>query len=314
MNKREIVLSLLDASTATPYIPAGFFLHFDQRYHRGQAAVDKHLEFFNYTDMDFVKIQYELSMPREEKIRKPTDWIKMPFLDTDFFQDQWEIVRGLVNKAGKDAMVIMTLYSPYMLAGQVIGKELVDEHISDDPDQVKRGMEIITESLLVFVRGCIKQGIDGFYHSTQGWETHRFGGSPLFDKCIKPYDLAVMEEVNETCVFNILHICDYHGGYTDLTSFLDYPGDMVNCNLKLESQKMTAKSVSKMFNKPFMGGLDRKGIIVSGDSLEIEREIDSVVQDAPDDYILGADCTLPGDINWDNIRVAISYAHSIVRS
>ena len=58
MNKRDLVLSLLDKDRKQEIIPAAFFLHFDEVYHRGQAAIDKHLEFFRYTDMDFVKIQY----------------------------------------------------------------------------------------------------------------------------------------------------------------------------------------------------------------------------------------------------------------
>jgi uroporphyrinogen decarboxylase len=33
------------------------------------------------------------------------------------------------------------------------------------------------------------------------------------------------------------------------------------------------------------------------------------MQDAPPRYIMGADCTLPGDIDWDNIRTAINTAH-----
>ena len=53
------MLSLLDDSKPQKYIPAGFFIHFDPMYHKGQAAIDKHLEYFRYTGMDFVKIQYE---------------------------------------------------------------------------------------------------------------------------------------------------------------------------------------------------------------------------------------------------------------
>jgi uroporphyrinogen decarboxylase len=313
MNKREVVLNLLDSSTNTPYTPAGFFLHFNKRFHRGQAAVDKHLEFFQYTGMDFVKIQYELSIPHQQDIKKPDDWSKMPLMGTEFYQDQWEIANGLVESAGKEALVIMTLYSPFMLAGQAVGRELVDEHIRENPDQFKNGMEILTESMLIFIKGCIEKGIDGFYHSTQGAETNRFGGSHLFDECIKPYDLAIMEEINNLCDFNILHICDYHAGYTDLSPFLDYPGDFINCSLNLGSKKITGKDVSKMFNRPFMGGLDRKGIIVTGSPVEIEREVDTALNDAPDDFILGADCTLPGDINWDNIKTAIAYAHAYGR-
>ena len=37
--------------------------------------------------------------------------------------------RGLVKAVGKEALVLMTLYSPYMCAGQIAGKEVVDQHI-----------------------------------------------------------------------------------------------------------------------------------------------------------------------------------------
>ena len=68
MNKRDAVLSLLDNDHTSDYVPAAFFLHFDPLYHRGQAAIDKHLEFFNYTGMDFVKIQYEKVFPHQPDI------------------------------------------------------------------------------------------------------------------------------------------------------------------------------------------------------------------------------------------------------
>jgi len=88
MNKRELVLSLLDAGVRRPYTPAGFFIHFDKSHHRGQAAVDKHLEYFRYTGMDFVKIQYENEFPRQLDILEPDDWVKMPFYDKEFYEGQ----------------------------------------------------------------------------------------------------------------------------------------------------------------------------------------------------------------------------------
>jgi len=59
MNKRDTVLSQISSTTLSDYVPAAFFMHFDRSYHQGQAAIDKHLEFFRHTGMDFVKIQYE---------------------------------------------------------------------------------------------------------------------------------------------------------------------------------------------------------------------------------------------------------------
>ena len=60
-----------------------------------------------------------------------------------------------------------------------------------------------------------------------------------------------------------------------------------------------------------MGGLERKGIIVSGSAEEIREEVERVLAQRAERQILGADCTLPGDIDWENIRTAISAAHEL---
>jgi len=302
-------LSLLDENTTQDYIPAGFFLHFDPIYQRGQAAVDKHLEFFRHTDMDFVKIQYETVFPRVPEIRTPDDWDKMPLYKRDFYDNQLSIVKGLVKEAKDEALVIMTLYSPFMCAAHSTGYQMITDHMKEAPDKVIKGMEIVTDSLMLFVKECIGLGVDGFYASTQGGESHRFEDSAVFKQCVKPFDLALMEEINRSCVFNILHVCDFMGGYSDFSMFLDYPGHVVNCSPELESGTMTGQEISRMFGRPYMGGLDRKGIIATGDKAEIMETVQGVLKNAPDKFILGADCTLPGDINWDNIKTAIATAH-----
>ena len=308
-NKREVMLDLLNRNKPQEYTPAAFFLHFDKSQHRGQPAIDKHLEYFRYTDMDFVKIQYENSFPHIPDIKKPEDWVRMPMYGKDFYEGQLEDVEGLVKAAKKEALVLVTLYSPFMCAGHTTSDQLISEHIKKDPENVKKGMEIITESKMLFVKECIKIGVDGFYASTQGGEKHRFDNPRFFNECIKPYDLAIMNEINRSCIFNILHICDYNGEYDDLSPFLDYPGHVVNCPPKIGSSTMTTAEISAMLKRPSMGGMDRKGIIVTGNKDEIRRAVKEVLSESPDKFILGADCTVPGDINWDNLRTAIQTAH-----
>lgn len=310
MNKRDVVLSLLDAGQRPPYTPAGFFIHFPMEFRRGQAAVDKHLEFFHATGMDFVKIQYETQFPLLPEMRNPADWANMPQYGADFYQDQWNIAKGLVEAAGKEALVIQTLYSPFMLASHSAAAGVLEEHLRVDPDQTRKGIEIVAESMLTFVRGCIAAGVDGFYHSTQGGETSRFEGSPIFDTCIKPFDLAVMDEINAATRFNILHVCDYHDGYRSLAPFRDYPGDVVNCSLELADQRLSGQQVSELFERPFMGGVERLGTIATGSPQEVEALVSDALNAAPERYILGADCTLPADVDWDNIKTAIAAAHA----
>jgi uroporphyrinogen decarboxylase len=73
---------------------------------------------------------------------------------------------------------------------------------------------------------------------------------------------------------------------------------------------MSASEAAGMFWRPYMGGLDRHGTIVTGSQDEIKAKVRDVLRDAPERFILGADCTLPGDIDWDNIRTAIATAHA----
>ncbi|MDR3574540.1 MAG: uroporphyrinogen decarboxylase family protein [Anaerolineaceae bacterium] len=314
MNKRDALLNLLDSNQEANYIPAAFFLHFDPIYHVGQAAVDKHLEYFHYTDMDFVKIQYEQVFPYLPEIQRPEDWARMPFYKLDFYQNQLGVVAGLIKAAKPEALVLLTLYSPFMCAAHTVGADLLTEHIRQDPEKVKLGMQTITDSLMQFVKECIRLGLDGFYTSTQGGEKDRFADPMLFQECVKPYDLALMEEINRSCIFNILHVCDYQLPYSTLSPFLGYPGQIVNTNLELTSGKMNAQEVSQKFGRPFMGGLDRKGILTTGTKTEVQNAVEEVLRSAPERFILGADCTVPSETPWENLRTAISTAHNYRRA
>src|SRR5258708_36659361 len=310
MNKREVVLSLLDSKQPPPYVPAAFFLHFSPEYHAGQAAVDKHLEYFRHTGMDFVKIQHEAVFPRIPDIRKPDDWAKMPKYGRDFYEGQLKAVEGLVKATKSEAVIIQTLYSPFMCAGHTAGDEVLTEHLNRDPEKVKKGLEIIVDSLMFFVRECIKLGVDGFYTSTQGGEAGRFPDHSLFDRYIKPTDLVLMDEINQNCPFNILHVCDFQRDYDDFTAFLDYPGDVVNSPLKVGDKKITPKEAARMFKRPYMGGMERLGVIANGTQQQVKQAAEAVLRDAPDRFILGADCTVPGITPWDNLKAAIDTAHA----
>jgi uroporphyrinogen decarboxylase len=309
MNKRDVVLSLLDPNKTPAYTPAAFFTHFEPAFHSGQAAVEKHLEFFRATGMDIVKIQFENNFPAQPQIQRPEDWVKMPFYGVDFYEGQLKAVEGLVKAAKKEALIVQTLYNPLMGAAHATSNDLITRHILENPQAVKKGMEIITESMLGFVKACHKLGLDGFYTSTQGGEAARFPGRALFDECVRPYDLALMGEANRSFDFNILHICDYHLPYDSLNYYLDYPGQIVNCSLELTTGKISAKDVVNAFQRPWMGGLDRKGALASGTKEQIHAAVDQAFQGAPEQFFLGADCTVPNGTPWENLKTAIDYSH-----
>ena len=104
----------------------------------------------------------------------------MPFFKKDFYENQLNIVEGLVKEGKSEAVVIVTLYSSFMMT-QFITQSLTlfSDHMKEHPEKVKKGMEIITESLMIFVKECIRLGVDGFYMSTEGYESFRLGTRPF---------------------------------------------------------------------------------------------------------------------------------------
>jgi uroporphyrinogen decarboxylase len=312
MNLYDLLLSLINDKTAPDTIPAAFFMHFDPAYQRGQAAIDKHLEFFHTTGMDFVKIQYEQIQPPGRPIRKPEDWAHLPLYPPEFFEETADVAEGLVKAAGRQALVVMTLYSPFMWVCQYDRQADPARDLQENPAAVAKGLEVMTENVLRLVKACKKAGVDGFYASTQGGEAFRFPDPQLFLEYIKPTDLAVWAELRDL-PFNILHICDYEGGYADLSPFLDYPGQVVNASLKLGGRTLTPSEISEMFGRPFMGGLERKGVIATGNPADIRRAVGELLSQAPERFILAADCTVPSRTPWENLKTAIDEAHAYRR-
>jgi uroporphyrinogen decarboxylase len=304
------MLSFKGGGPGPGYVPAAFFLHFDESAHFGQEAIDRHLEYYRYTGMDVVKVQYERNFPPRPEISTPADWKTMPRYGLDFYRPQLEVIDGLVKAAGQEALVLITLYSPYMCAGHTVGRELLARHVEADGAAVDRGLDTITASLLDFVAECGNLGVDGFYASTQGGEATTFRDPALFEQHVKPSDLRLQREIEARFGFNILHVCDYVAPYADLRTFTDYPGDVVSCGHWLTTGAVSMRELADFFGRPVMGGMDRRGALSTGTSAEIRQEAERVLRDAPERFILGADCTIPGDGRWEGIRTAVAAAHS----
>jgi uroporphyrinogen decarboxylase len=307
-NKREKVLAVLDQSKPNGYVPAAFFLHFNDKL--GQGAIDSHLQFFRATNMDFVKVQYEIVVPYLENIKSPKDWAKIPVYKKDFFEPQLAVIEALAKQLKAEALILPTVYSPLSLAQQTVGRNTI-EHIKQDPDATAKGLQNITESIINYIDEAILRGADGFYISTQGGNSRNFGESALFEKAVLPYDLQVSQRASDRALLNILHVCDYgEAYYTNISRFASYPGSIINApNRLLDGTPVKIKDVQDTFGRPVMGGLDRLGVIAKGSETEAKAEVDKVLSEASPNFILGADCTVPSDIPYQKLRAVIDYAH-----
>lgn len=310
-NRRERILQVLDQSRPNEYVPAGFFLHFENKL--GRKAVEDHKAFYKATNMDFVKVFYEIAVPKID-IQSGKDWEKVPVYSEEFFAPQVAVIEDLAREFGKEAFILPTVYSPLALAHQTLGrgkdfKKLIEE----DPKAFGQAIKNLSLSIENYLRSARKHGADGFYVSSQGGDGNTIP-TKIWKEQIREWDKHVSEVANEIGLINILHICDYGTPYKNaeaLYEYADYPASIINVPLKFsDGSTLNLKEAQKRFGRPIFGGLERLGVISKGTLEEAKAEVDKVLKDAAPNFILGADCTVPGDTDWEKLRAVIDYAHT----
>ncbi len=310
-NRRERILQVLDQSRPNDYVPAGFFLHFENKL--GRKAVEDHKAFYKATNMDFVKVFYEIAVPKID-IQSGKDWEKVPVYSEEFFAPKVAVIEDLAREFGKEAFILPTVYSPLALAHQTLGrgkdfKKLIEE----DPKAFGKAIKNLSLSIENYLRSARKHGADGFYVSSQGGDGNTISPK-IWKEQIRPWDKHVSEVANEIGLINILHICDYGTPYKNaeaLYEYADYPASIINVPLKFsDGSTLNLKEAQKRFGRPIFGGLERLGVISKGTLEEAKAEVDKVLKDAAPNFILGADCTVPGDTDWEKLRAIIDYAHT----
>ncbi len=310
-SKRERILQVLDQSRPNEYVPAAFFLHFENKL--GRKAVQDHKDFYRATNMDFVKVFYEIAVPNVD-INSGSDWEKVPVYGEEFFAPQVAVIADLAREFGNEAFVLPTVYSPLALAHQTLGRgKDFKKLIAENPKAFGKAIKNLSLSIENYLRAARKAGADGFYISTQGGDGNSIP-EKIWKEQVRQWDKHVSEVANEIGEINILHICDYGTPFKNaeaLYGFADYPASIINVPLKFsDGSTLNLKEAQKRFGRPIFGGLERLGVIAKGSVEEAKAEVDKVLENASPNFILGADCTVPGTTDWETLRAVIDYAHT----
>jgi len=288
-------------------VPASFWFHFPEAQAHGKAMVKAHLDYYRRADLDFLKIMNEHRYRVETPIKTPADWrkLKPAPLKSVFYQAMLDEVKMIVDELRGECLTVITIFNPFS-SGKHASGYLIDEYLRADPDSVSLGLRAIAESLAEFSCACLDAGTDGIYFASQGGEADRFDDR-IFTEIIKPTDLTVLNAIKEKSDFNIVHICQ---DKVRLPLYSDYPGNVFNWAATTPHNKTLVEG-REIFNRPILGGLDNRGVIVDGTPEKIRRAVHGVIATfRPKGFILGADCTLPTDIDIDNIRIAVEAARA----
>lgn len=300
MNKVERVRAAL-AGAEVDRVPASFWFHFTRDKARGEASVKAHLDYYRESGIDFLKIMNEHPYQANVDIKTPADWrqVRPAPLSSSFYQGQLDEIKRLVDALQGECLTVTTIFGPFS-EGNHTANNMVTEHLKADPEAVNQGLAAIAESLAEFAGACVEAGASGIYYSAQGGEEDRFSEEEFLNY-IKPHDLTVLNAVRDQGEFHLLHICKDR---IRLNLYADYPSHAVNW--AATKHNLSLKEGHELFKRPVVGGMGDRGIIVDGSPEAIQGAVQEIIADfGSRGLMIGADCTLPTDIDVNNIRLAV---------
>jgi uroporphyrinogen decarboxylase len=310
MNKIERVNVVLRGGKPD-FCPAGFWYHY-QRGYTVEEMVKAHMAVFRETGADIMKVMQDYGQEIAEGVKVPADWdrVKFPGCSSPVYGKLADVLKGLLDAIGHEALIFQTIFSPFKTAVNTYGDGLVMAHAKEAPGRVGAAMRVVAEGLAEWAAGFVELGAAGLFYAAQFSEPGRFTRAE-WEELVSPGDLAVMAAAEGAGGRNILHICGEpeYGFRTQPEWYRDYPAAIVNWSVK--DTGLSLKGGKALFKKPVLGGMNNRGRILSGSDGEIRAEVEQVLRNVePEGFMLGADCTIQGKgISHLRLKAAVDGAH-----
>lgn len=337
MNKREWLARWLSNETLEK-IPLGFWYHFTEDELADcfmadglvdRKIIEKNIEgqkrFFSDFQPDMIKIMTDgfFIYPNREfqEARTPADLWKVKSIGADhpWIEEQAAYARTMVDLFGGEVMLFYNIFSPattfkFVRLGNrefrslnIDPDSLLADFLIEDKEAALHALNVAAQDIAALAAGVVQAGVDGIYLSAQNVGDPRIDGS-LHSEALFPGDCRVLEAAKSARknggVYNILHVCGYAGHTNTLEHFIDYPAEVFNWAAAFEN--IPLRKGKKLFkDKPVIGGFDNTvdGLLYRGSREDIQAETRRILAESGRKGImLGADCTLPRDINLRRLQ------------
>ena len=303
--KRELVLKAFRGESVDR-VPVGFWHHFtteDEWLHgfENPEIIDKnkagHKKFIEEVKPDFVKLMsdgfFAYPQPAFKDFKSISDLQTIEPLGANhpWISAQVELVKSLIADFPEDIVAIYNIFAPVTYLKWLVGK-------------VSGGDDLIAEDIASLSQRVIEEaGTDGIYLSVQSIQDERVSAE-IYKEIIAPSELKVLEAANGAKGHNILHICGYEGARNNIELFKDYPAQVVNWAVGPEGISL-AKGLNIFRGRTVLGGFEngKDGLLYTGTKKAIQEKVREIIADTgTHGLIIGADCTIPSDINHERIE------------
>jgi uroporphyrinogen decarboxylase len=292
-----------------------------------QKNIDGAKAFKDEFDPDIVKIMTDgyfflpydyasISSVKDLKNIKPLDE------SGEYFTKSVELVQEYRKIYGDDILVFYNIFAPLTQLrngvqgsiGVVPGTDPVLEFLKEDPDAVQEALDVIASDLVKFLPRVIGAGLsDGIYLSVTN--PNRQIPADTYSTYIAPGEKKILAAAKELAPDHILHICGYQENRNILSVYPEY--DVSVINWAVHAEQFGLKEGKELFGgRAVIGGFDqtKASVLYKGSKEEIEAYVEKLIDEVgTTGVIIGADCTVPADIDVAHLQWARQKAEELSR-
>ena len=321
-NRKQLVLDAMDGKEVDR-VPSGFWFHFlpDEIHANAfkEPALNQQLlagerKYISEFQPDFVKIMTDGFFPYNNDLLYTAKSAKelaniQPLADDDpWFTQQIAYAKEITSRYGQQVATFYNIFCAgttlkFMQPGTLDSEDAFLAKLAlEEKEDLKKAFEVISGDLAKLAKRLIKEaGVTGIYLSVQNLLGDGIT-EELYQEVLAPGEKARLQAANSVSDYNILHICGYAGHRNDLSWYKDYPVKTVNWAAVVE--EVPLEEGRKLFpNSSVLGGFGNlaASVIYKGTKDEIQAETRRIIAKAgTKGVILGADCTVPRDTDWQH--------------
>lgn len=273
MRKRERLERAIAGETVDR-VPAALWRHWPGDDQRGGDLARSTIDFQHDYNWDFVRLmpsssfqvidygiqdKWRGSRQGQRKISKhivnrSLDWTKMRALSPTrgLLAQQIECARLVCQAMQSEAVpIVHTIYSPFVQAAQIAGRQLTLKNMRTDADRLRTGLHLLTESTLRFIEALRRlPDLAGIFYVTQ-FASHDIMSEAEYAAAVMPHHLKILESLPKRWWLNIVQA---QGNSPMLNLFGELPAQAINWNTRQGPNSLA--DVKQMLPQALCGGLE----------------------------------------------------------
>lgn len=304
-------------------VPVTAYRHHTDFEHSGpRVLADKLLEFQREYDWDMLKINpravyyyeawgneydyehYNDVVPTctKKSVLDYSDLEKVLALpgDQGVFGEQLEMCKMIAQEADPNVPVFQSAFTPIGILLNLCGMRSVGRYrpspreespliqlCLEHPDEVKRALKNIAETMADYCAKLKTTGIDGVFFACLGMARTNYFTMAEWKEFVEPYDLMVLDALKGTQT--IIHTCGIYGNPERFTS---WPINMIHWASSATGCPTIWGSKEWLNGKIAMGGVDER-LFGEDKAQEISRQAKNTLQKMQDQpFLLAPDCSV----------------------